>query len=64
MQDPDYTLNNLNRVKTLHIWSFRQKEIYLHSKDITYHQNYFKYTNIVLFQTVVTQCHVAHLAEL
>ena len=36
----------------------------LHSKDITYCQNYFKYGNIVLFHVVVTKDHLAHPTEL
>lgn len=49
---PGYMLNNLKRDKSGHLLRLIGD---LQSKDITYCQNYFKYTNIVLFRIVVTQ---------
>lgn len=56
-------LNNLNRDRCWQVLLLRQIGD-LHSKDITYCQNYFKYRSIVLFHVVVTKDHLAHLTEL
>lgn len=59
---PGHTLNNLNPDRRLHGWPLGQMGD-LHSKDITYCRNNFRY-QCCSFPIVVTQVHLAHLAEL
>lgn len=56
-------LNDLNRDRSWQVLLLRQIGD-LHSKDITYCQNYFKYGNIVLFHVEKIKDHFAHLTEL
>lgn len=47
----------------MQIWTLRHMAD-LHSKDIAYGQSDFKYISVVLFQMVITEDHLAQLAEL